>query len=157
MNKLSHTDKNGKAKMVDISEKEIMMRQASASVEVILDETAYAAVLENRSAKGDVLTVAKIAGIQAAKRTAELIPLCHSLPLDHVEIVFELNDTDKKITATSDVRCTARTGAEMEAMTACSVCALTIYDMLKAVQRDICITNLMLQEKQGGKSGTYKR
>lgn len=157
MNKLSHTDRNGKAQMVDTSAKEITSRRASASVEVILDDTAYAAVSENRSAKGDVLTVAKIAGIQAAKRTAELIPLCHPLPLDHVEISFELDDADKKITISSDVRCTARTGAEMEAMTACSICALTIYDMLKAVQRDICITNLMLREKQGGKSGSYKR
>lgn len=157
MSRLSHTDDGGKARMVDTSDKKVTTRAAMASVTVLLNEETYRIVRENRSAKGDVLTVAKLAGIQAAKKTAELIPLCHQIPLDRVEITFQTDDENNSIAIVSMVRCSARTGVEMEALTACSVCALTVYDMLKAVQRDIRITDLMLLEKQGGKSGVYKR
>jgi cyclic pyranopterin phosphate synthase len=157
MSRLSHTDDGGKARMVDTSDKEVSARVAKASVTVLLNEETYRIVRENRSAKGDVLTVAKLAGIQAAKKTAELIPLCHQIPLDRVEITFQTDDESNSIAIVSTVKCSARTGVEMEALTACSVCALTVYDMLKAVQRDIRITDLMLLEKQGGKSGVYNR
>jgi cyclic pyranopterin phosphate synthase len=157
MSRLSHTDDGGKARMVDTSDKEVSARVAKASVTVLLNEETYRIVRENRSAKGDVLTVAKLAGIQAAKKTAELIPLCHQIPLDRVEITFQTDDESNSIAIVSTVKCSARTGVEMEALTACSVCALTVYDMLKAVQRDIRISDLTLLEKQGGKSGVYKR
>ena len=101
--------------------------------------------------------VAKVAGIQAAKKTSELIPLCHQIPLDQVEISFLINEDKKMIVIKSTARCSSRTGVEMEALTACSVAALTIYDMLKAVQKDISISNLYLIEKKGGKSGEYVR
>jgi cyclic pyranopterin phosphate synthase len=143
--------------MVDTGGKNTTARIATASVAVNLNSEAFALARDNKSAKGDVVAVATLAGIQAAKRTWELIPLCHQIPLDHVKIDCELNDTNNSILITATVRCSARTGVEMEALTACSIAALTIYDMLKAVQKDICITDLRLLEKQGGKSGDYKR
>jgi len=143
--------------MVDTGGKNPTARIATASVAVNLNSEAFALARDNKSAKGDIVAVATLAGIQAAKRTWELIPLCHQIPLDHVKIDCKFDDTNNSILITATVRCSARTGVEMEALTACSIAALTIYDMLKAVQRDICITDLMLLEKQGGKSGDYKR
>lgn len=157
MSKFSHTDSKGNARMVDVSDKPITSRTASASVTVILNSETYELLKENKLAKGDVLTVAKIAGIQAAKKTWDLIPLCHPLPLNRVEISFDLNDTDLTVLITATTKTEAATGVEMEAMTACSIAALTIYDMVKAVQRDAVITDLKLLSKSGGKSGEFCR
>lgn len=157
MHKLSHTDDDGKARMVDVTDKEVTRRTATAAVTVHLNPATLALVRDNQVAKGDVLTVAKLAGIQAAKRTAELIPLCHPVGLDHVEVTFQLNDTDSTITITTTATCCARTGVEMEALTGCSVAGLTVYDMLKAVQKDIVISDLKLLRKTGGRSGEYIR
>ena len=157
MHKLSHTDKDGKARMVDVADKEVTHRTATAAITVHLAPATLDLVRENRAAKGDVLTVAKLAGIQAAKRTSELIPLCHPVGLDHVEVEFKLNDADSTITITATATCQARTGVEMEALTACSVAGLTVYDMLKAVQKDIVIGELKLLKKTGGRSGDYTR
>lgn len=157
MNKPTHFDSDGKAKMVNVGEKEITNRQARATVSVKLNKTSFEIARENRSAKGDVLTVAKLAGIQAAKKTSDLIPLCHQLPLNQIDIEFELDQSQSMIKIFSNVNCTSRTGVEMEALTACSIAALTVYDMLKAVQKDIVISDLMLLEKKGGKSGDFVR
>lgn len=157
LSKLTHVNSSGKVSMVDTGGKSSTDRIAKASVKVNLNSEAYTLARDNKSAKGDVVAAATLAGIQAAKRTWELIPLCHQIPLDHVKIDCEFNDDNSIIVITATVRCSARTGAEMEALTACSVAALTIYDMLKAVQKDVRITDLMLLEKQGGKSGGYKR
>ncbi len=159
MSKLSHTDDAGRASMVDVGDKTPTTRRAVASGRVEMGEAAFAALRDNTAAKGDVLGVARIAGISAAKRTGELIPLCHPLGLDHVEVNFELFDEDGRrgvgIVAVS--RCHGKTGIEMEAMTAVSVAALTVYDMLKAVDREIRLTEIELLEKSGGKSGDWKR
>lgn len=157
MSKFSHTDSSGSARMVDVSEKKVTSRTASASVKVILNSETFELLRENKLAKGDVLTVAQIAGIQAAKKTWELIPLCHPLPLDQIEISFNLNDTDRTVLVTASARTEASTGVEMEAMTACSIAALTIYDMVKAVQRDVVIGDLKLLSKSGGQSGEFRR
>ncbi len=157
MDRLSHIDTDGKAKMVDVGSKETTQRSATATITVRLNTNTYRVARENRSAKGDVLAVAKLAGIQAAKKTSELIPLCHQLPLDQVEIGFDFDDDNQLIKIRATARCWARTGVEMEALTACSVAALTVYDMLKASQKDIVITDLALLEKKGGKSGDFTR
>jgi cyclic pyranopterin phosphate synthase len=157
MSKLSHVDGDGKARMVDVGDKEITSRSGTATVTVNLNEETFRIVSENRAAKGDVLTVAKLAGIQAAKRTSELIPLCHPVGLDLVEIEFELDAAASRIVIRATATCAGRTGVEMEALTACSVAALTVYDMLKAAQRDIVITDLTLLKKAGGRSGDYSR
>lgn len=157
MAKPSHVDADGKARMVDVGGKEITKRMASASATVRLNPEAFSVVKENRSKKGDVLAVAKIAAIQAAKKTSDLIPLCHQLPLDQVEIEYDLDEKANSVNIKSTASCTGRTGVEMEALTACSVAALTIYDMLKAVQRDIVISDIMLVKKTGGKSGDFVR
>jgi cyclic pyranopterin phosphate synthase len=155
--KPNHIDSDGKARMVDVSSKDVTRRSATAESLVRLNREAFAMLRDNLAAKGDVLTVAQLAGIQAAKKTSELIPLCHQLPLDRVEITFDLDSEESsvRISATSD--CHARTGVEMEALMAASVAALTIYDMLKAVQRDIEITRVRLVRKSGGRSGDYVR
>lgn len=157
MTKLSHTDKNGKARMVDVGDKEITARHATASVVVRLSQTTFDLVRNNEIAKGDVLTVAKLAGIQAAKKTADLIPLCHSLALSHIDLEFSMDDVAHTIRIVSTVSVSGRTGVEMEALTACSVAALTVYDMVKAAQKDVVIDDLKLLEKIGGKSGEFKR
>jgi molybdenum cofactor biosynthesis protein MoaC len=157
MKRLSHVDADGRAQMVDVGDKVVTRRSAIASVTVELNEESFIALKENRSTKGDVFTAAKLAGIQAAKRTSELIPLCHQLPLDQVDLVFELNQEVHTLGIQATVICSARTGVEMEALTACSVAALTVYDMLKAIQKDIVITDLCLLEKKGGRSGEYTR
>ena len=157
MNKLSHVDSDGKVKMVDVGHKDVTKREAEASINVILNDEAFDAVKNNRGAKGDILTTAKLAGIQAAKKTSELIPLCHQIPLDHVEITYSLNSQENIVSIKSIVTCQSKTGIEMEALTACSIAALTVYDMLKAIQKDITITELVLVKKSGGKSGEYDR
>ena len=120
-----------------------------------MNESAFLAVKNNQNAKGDVLTVAKIGGIQAAKRTSELIPLCHNIFISHLDINFLLNETDKSIEITSSAKTGSQTGIEMEALTAVSVAGLVIYDMCKAIDKSIRITNIELISKTGGKSGDY--
>lgn len=145
MNNLSHVDDQGRAKMVDVSDKVPQRRRAKATGEILLSSEALELVRQNQIKKGDVLTVAKIAGIQAAKRTAELIPLCHPLVLNKVDV--QLHTTDGKIVAESDIRCIGRTGVEMEALTAVSVALLTVYDMCKAVDKHMRINDIVLVEK----------
>lgn len=155
--KATHIDERGNARMVDVGAKARTARSASASVTVLLNDESFSTVIENRAVKGDVLTVAKLAGIQAAKQAAQLIPLCHPLPIDHISIDCHLDDDNRRVIIESSVCCSGRTGVEMEAMTACSVAALAIYDMLKAVQKDIVITDLRLLRKTGGQSGDFAR
>jgi len=151
MRGLSHVDDQGRARMVDVGHKKPQRRAARAAGAIELAPATRELIRQNQVAKGDVLTVAQIAGIQAAKRTAELIPLCHPLVLDKVAVRLEL--TDEGVAATSEVSCVGRTGVEMEALTAVSVALLTVYDMCKAVDRRIRIEALRLVRKTGGKSG----
>ena len=150
---LSHLDVNGKAHMVDVSDKAETHRVAIARGEVKMKPETLALIRAGAVKKGDVLTVAQIAGIQAAKRTAELIPLAHPLPLTQVEVELELMDDLPGVEITATARVTGKTGVEMEALTAVSVAALTIYDMAKAVEKTMRIQNIRLVEKHGGRSG----
>ena len=145
MDRLTHVDEAGRAKMVDVGAKDPQRRTARAEGFIALADETLRLIREDRMNKGDVLTVAQIAGIQAAKRTAELIPLCHTLTLEKVNV--ELAPTDGGIAATSEVRCTGKTGVEMEALTAVGVALLTVYDMCKAVDRDMRIGEIRLVEK----------
>ncbi len=156
MKKLSHLDERGKARMVDVSLKEATHREAVARARVLLSSETFALVKEGALKKGDVLTVAEIAGVQAAKRTAELIPLCHTIPLSYASVVLSLNETEHSIDIETTCSTKAETGVEMEALTAASVAALTVYDMCKAIQKDIRITDLRLVKKSGGKSGEFQ-
>jgi cyclic pyranopterin phosphate synthase len=153
---LSHFDATGASRMVDVGEKQITQRRAKATGRVRMAPETLTRVLNKGFAKGDVLEVARLAGIQAAKRTWELIPLCHLLPLDGVRIEFtpSLPDT---LEIAAEVRCTGKTGVEMEALLAVSVAALTIYDMAKAIDRVMVIDQVRLEEKSGGRSGDFKR
>lgn len=154
MNNLTHINENGKAKMIDVSEKDITNRTAVARGIVKMNKTTMDQIQANLIKKGDVLAIANIAGIMAAKRTDKLIPLCHTLPLSSVKIQFTIeNDCDLIITA--ECKCNYVTGVEMEALTAVSVAALTIYDMCKAIDKSIEINNICLVSKTGGKSGIY--
>jgi cyclic pyranopterin monophosphate synthase len=153
--KLTHLDSKGKAKMVDVSDKEINLRTSSACAEVILSKEAFLAVKNNTITKGDVLSIARIAGIQAAKRTSELIPLCHNIFISSVTVDFELSEETSSIRIISLAKTNSVTGIEMEALTAVSVAALTIYDMCKAIDKSISIKNIRLLTKTGGKSGEY--
>ena len=155
MNELSHIDREGRVAMVDTSGKEPSGRRATASARVLMSPATVAAVRERRTPKGDPLETARLAGIMAAKRTADLIPLCHPLPLTHVDVRATLDESGVLISA--EAATNAQTGVEMEALTAASVAALTIYDMCKAVDKAITITDLRLETKTGGKSGTYQR
>ena len=153
MGQLSHTDREGKARMVDVGGKEKTRRRASAACRVRLSEEAYAAVESNRLEKGDVLSVSKIAGVQGAKRTPDLIPLCHPLLLDDVDILFELKKETSTIEIVATATCDGKTGVEMEAMTGAAIAALTVYDMVKGLDKGARITDLRLLSKEGGKSG----
>lgn len=154
---LSHVDTHGKANMVDVSEKPGSKRMAVASCKVLLGENAFRLVAANQIAKGDVLSVAKIAGIYGAKHTANLIPLCHNIMLSKVQLELRLNEHERAVEIKGEVTSVGQTGVEMEAMTAVSVAGLTIYDMCKAVSKDIQITNIQLETKTGGKSGEWAR
>jgi len=153
--KLTHFDAAGNARMVDVGEKEITRRSATASGRVDMHVETATLIREGRASKGDVLGVARVAGIMAAKRTHELIPMCHPLLLTKVEVNFELDETGVAISATVENR--GQTGVEMEALTAASVAALTIYDMVKAVDRGMTIASIRLEQKTGGKSGDFLR
>ena len=153
MSRLTHTDEVGAARMVDVSAKAETVREAVAKGRVVMQAETLALIGQNKAAKGDVLAAARLAGIMAAKRTAELIPLCHPLPVSAGAVDLALGDAAVEITAT--VRTTGRTGVEMEALTAVSVAALTIYDMVKAVDRGMRIEAVRVVRKSGGKSGDF--
>lgn len=155
MNKLSHMDEAGRVAMVDTSAKEPTVRRALASARVLMSAETLEAVRAHRTPKGDPLETARLAGIMAAKRTAELIPLCHPLPLTHIEVRAEVEDASIYIEAEAATR--AETGVEMEALTAATVAALTVYDMCKALDKEMTITDVRLERKTGGKSGDYER
>lgn len=152
-NQLSHIDESGQARMVNVGDKPVTDRVAVARGEVWMAAQTLAAIKAGAVKKGDVLTVAKIAGIQAAKRTSELIPLCHPLPINQIEVALSLDDALPGVIITASVRTSAKTGVEMEALTAVSVAALTIYDMAKAIEKTMRIQNIRLVEKRGGLSG----
>lgn len=151
--KLTHLDDRGAARMVDVSEKSPTLREAVAAGEVWMQPQTLALIQSGGIPKGDVLAVARVAGIMAAKRTPELIPLCHPLPITSVEVDFSFDEERSLVHIRARVRCTGVTGVEMEALTAVTVAALTIYDMCKAVDRGMRIQNIRLIRKSGGKSG----
>jgi cyclic pyranopterin monophosphate synthase len=157
VSELSHVDEHGGARMVDVGAKPESLREARARGAVVMRPSTLELVQRNAVQKGDVLSLAKIAGIMAAKRTAELIPLCHPLPLTSVDLVFHPDVDEGRIHIESIARVTGRTGVEMEALTAVAAAALTIYDMCKAVDREMTITDIRLIEKRGGRSGTFRR
>lgn len=150
---LTHLDETGRARMVDVGAKPESERLAIAKGEVVMRRETFELVRAGQIKKGDVLTIAQVAGVMAAKRTADLIPLCHPLPLTHVDVSLTLDDSLPGVVITASVRTFARTGVEMEALTAVAVAALTIYDMAKAVEKTIRIQNIRLVEKHGGQSG----
>ncbi|HKP13157.1 MAG TPA: cyclic pyranopterin monophosphate synthase MoaC [Blastocatellia bacterium] len=152
---LTHVDDEGRARMVDVGDKPVTTRTAVASGFIRMTAATVQAIREHRTPKGDPLEVARLAGIMAAKRTAELIPLCHPLPLTHADVQLDVRDDGIRITATA--RTDGKTGIEMEALTAVSVAALTLYDMCKAVDKAMEITDVRLESKTGGRSGDYHR
>lgn len=153
----THFNEQKRAKMVDVSSKDVTVRVARAYGEVALSEEAYVAVKEGRVKKGDVLAVAQVGGIMGAKNTPYLIPMCHPLNLEGIDINFEMDDENHLIKIYSEVKVTHKTGVEMEALMAVSIAALTIYDMCKAIDRSIEIRNIYLLYKEGGKSGKFSR
>ena len=155
MAKLSHFDKNGASRMVDVGQKRATRRTARASATVKMKPETLQLVVDKKIQKGDVFEVARLAGIMAAKQTHNLIPLCHPLPLENVKV--DVRAAENSIEIISEARVTAKTGVEMEALTAASVAALTIYDMCKSADKGIVISDVKLLEKSGGKSGRYKR
>ncbi len=154
-NQLTHLDARGHATMVDVGNKDVTQREAIARGEVRMQPTTLAAIRDGDVHKGDVLATARIAGIMAAKRTPEIIPLCHTLLLTKVAVDFELDEAESRVLISATVRCRGQTGVEMEALTAVSAAALTIYDMTKALEKTMVIGEVRLVEKRGGKSGDY--
>ena len=154
---LTHLDHEGRARMVDVGGKASTSREAKARATVRMSRETRRILFAGEAPKGDVLAAARIAGIQAAKRTSELIPLCHPIAITGCEVRFTPSDDERCVTIETTVRCADRTGVEMEALTAASVAALTIYDMLKAVDRGMAIEEVVLMEKRGGRSGHYQR
>lgn len=155
MEKLTHVDSEGHVRMVDVSGKSETERVAVARGQITMLPSTCRMIVEGRVTKGNVLTTAQIAGIMAAKRTGEMIPLCHPIPLTDVDVRFSAHEDDGIIDIEATAKCVGRTGVEMEALTAVSVAALTIYDMAKAVERTMRITDIRLVRKSGGKSGTF--
>jgi len=156
-NKLSHINEDGKASMVNINEKKITKRTAVASSKIFLNDVAYKLVKENKSQKGDVLNTSRLAGIMASKKTSDLIPLCHQINLDKVSIDYDFCNDEKCIIIKSTAVTSGKTGVEMEALMGATLASLTIYDMLKAVDKKIMITDIMLDYKDGGRSGKFVR
>ncbi len=154
--KLTHLDESGAARMVDVSDKNITTREALAEGTVRMEPATLALILKGEAKKGDVLAAARLAGIMAAKKTHELIPLCHPLMITKAEVQFAPDEAQSLITVTARVKVDGKTGVEMEALTAVSVACLTIYDMCKAVDRGMRITDIRLREKSGGKSGDWR-
>ncbi len=154
MSKLTHVDELGNAKMVDVSKKNVTSRIAKASGFIFMNEEAKRSIEERSNKKGDVLTIAQVGGIMGAKKTSELIPLSHNITLGNASVSFESIDGGYK--CISEVKCDGKTGVEMEALTAVSVALLTVYDMVKAVDKRMVIKDIHLEEKSGGKSGDFK-
>jgi len=155
MAKLTHFDKMGQAKMVDVSKKTETVREAIVLGSIFMKPATFRSILSGKVSKGDVFAVARVAGIMAAKKTADMIPMCHPLNLSHVEINFFPDEKESRIDIEAKVRIKARTGVEMEGFVAVSAACLTIYDMCKAIDRGMVISNIHLSKKTGGKSGTY--
>ncbi|HEU4975319.1 MAG TPA: cyclic pyranopterin monophosphate synthase MoaC [Baekduia sp.] len=155
--RLTHLDADGAARMVDVGGKPVTERRAVARALVRMSPSTARAVAAGDAPKGDVLGTARIAGIQAAKRTGELIPLCHPIGLDHVDVEGSVDVEGGVVTLTATAAVTARTGVEMEAMTAAAVAALTVYDMVKGIERGVAVERVELLEKSGGRSGTWRR
>lgn len=153
MNKLSHVDKNGNAHMVDVSSKDETSRTAIAVGHIEMSEECLKVIEEGKAKKGDVLTVAQVAGVMAAKHTSDAIPMAHNIPLTHVKVTFKKEKRGYK--CTSEVKCSGKTGVEMEALHSISVALLTIYDMAKAIDKKMVIKDIHLVEKHGGKSGDF--
>lgn len=154
---LTHLDAAGRARMVDVGDKAITRREATARARVVMQASTLQLIRAGGAAKGDVLAVAQVAGVMAAKRTPDLIPLCHPLPITGVDIGFQFDDAAGAIVITATVRVDGKTGVEMEALTAVTVTALTVYDMCKAVDRAMTIGDVQLLHKTGGKSGEFQR
>ena len=157
MEDFTHFDPSGRARMVNVGEKAETQRTAVAAGRVLVNRNTFELIRTGGCKKGDVLTVAQLAGIMGAKRTPDLIPLCHPIMISGVELKLELNETDCAVDILATVSCSGQTGVEMEALTAVSAAALTVYDMCKAVQRDMVIDRIRLLKKTGGKSGTFER
>jgi cyclic pyranopterin phosphate synthase len=157
MNSFTHLDESGQVRMVDVADKPETLRRAMAACRIVVGPKVFPLLLAGRLPKGDVWAAARLAGIMAAKNTSQLIPLCHPLPLTGIDIDFTPEPEEWAVAIQARVRTYARTGVEMEALTAAAVAALTIYDMCKAVDRGLVITNLLLMEKSGGASGAYSR
>ncbi len=157
MAKLTHLDPEGNARMVDVTEKDVTSRAATARGTVFMRPETLMLITGNRIEKGDVFSVARVAGIMAAKKTPELIPMCHPLNITSVEIFLSPQEDPARVEIEAIAKVTGKTGVEMEAMTAVSVCGLTIYDMCKAVDREMSISEVRLVKKSGGKSGTFIR
>jgi cyclic pyranopterin phosphate synthase len=155
MAELTHLDSKGRARMVDVSAKDVTVRLAIASGRVTMRPETLRLIAAGSAPKGDVLAAARLAGIMAAKRTADLVPLCHPLPLDSITVELECDEAQSAVAITASCKTTGRTGVEMEALTAVTVAALTVYDMCKAVDRAMVIGEVCLLHKSGGRSGTY--
>ena len=156
MDELSHVNEKGEARMVDVSQKGDTLREAVVSGGIRMQPATLQKIKQNQIKKGDVLSVARVAGIMAAKKTAELIPMCHPIIIDNISVDFDFEGKDY-IKITASAKSSGKTGVEMEALLAATVAAVTVYDMCKAVDRGMVIENICLQSKKGGKSGTYKR
>ena len=154
-NELTHFDKNGKPSMVDINQKDSTVRVAIATGKIIMKANTLKKILDLEIKKGDVLNIAKLAGIMAAKKTDQLIPLCHSIPLSYINVDLEPNVEESSVKITAEASLIGKTGVEMEALIAVSVAGLTIYDMCKAIDREMILTNIKLIHKSGGKSGEF--
>ena len=157
MSAFTHIDEKGHVRMVDVTEKKPTIRAAVAGAVVSMKPETLSMIRDQNVKKGNVLETARIAGIMAAKRTSELIPMCHPLSLTHVQVDFKPDETNSRIRIEASVRTIDQTGVEMEALTAVAVAALTVYDMCKSYDRDMTVSNVQLLEKSGGKSGTYTR
>ena len=157
MSDFTHFNEQGRAKMVDVGEKPVTTRTAAAKGSVLVNAQTFALIRSGGMKKGDVLTVAQIAGVMGAKRTPDLIPMCHPILIDGIDLRLSLDEERLAVDIVAEVRCGGRTGVEMEALTAVSVAALTVYDMCKAVQKDMTITDICLVEKTGGVHGDYRR
>ena len=157
MKEFTHFNDQGRARMVDVGEKPVSTRTAVAAGRVLVNRETFEKIRSGGVKKGDVLTVAQVAGIMGAKRTPDVVPMCHPIPLDGVDLSLTLNEARLSVEITATVRTGGRTGVEMEALTAVSVAALTVYDMCKAVQRDMVITDIRLMKKSGGVHGNFER
>ena len=157
MKDFTHFNEQGRAKMVDVGEKPVTLRTAVAAARVLVNEETFALIRSGGMKKGDVLTVAQVAGIMGAKRTPELIPMCHPVMIDGIDLELHLDEERHSVEIIASVSCGGRTGVEMEALTAVSAAALTVYDMCKAVQKDMVITDIRLLSKTGGVHGDYIR